>query len=38
FELSQGDFITYEGRLPHRMTSLDGEPVSGLSVISPPSF
>jgi transcriptional regulator with XRE-family HTH domain len=38
FELSQGDFITYEGRLPHRMTSLGSEPVSGVSVISPPSF
>jgi transcriptional regulator with XRE-family HTH domain len=38
FELSEGDFITYEGRLPHRMTSLGGEPVAGLSVISPPSF
>jgi transcriptional regulator with XRE-family HTH domain len=38
FELAQGDFITYEGRIPHRMTSLGGEPVSGLSVMSPPSF
>ena len=38
FELAEGDFITYEGRIPHRMTSLGGEPVSGLSVMSPPSF
>ena len=38
FELAQGDFITYEGRIPHRMTSLGDEPVSGLSVMSPPSF
>jgi transcriptional regulator with XRE-family HTH domain len=38
FELAEGDFITYEGRVKHRMTSLGGEPVTGISVISPPSF
>jgi transcriptional regulator with XRE-family HTH domain len=38
FELAPGDFITYDARVQHRMTSLASEPVSGLSVISPPSF
>ena len=29
FELAQGDFITYEGRIPHRMTNLGDEPSPG---------
>lgn len=38
FELSTGDFITYDGQEQHRMTALGAEPVTGLSVVSPPSF
>jgi transcriptional regulator with XRE-family HTH domain len=38
FELAEGDFITYEGRVPHRMKSLGDRPVSGLSIMSPPAF
>ena len=38
FELAAGDFITYDARVRHQMTSLDDEPCSGLSVMSPPAF
>ena len=38
FELFAGDFITYDARVPHRMTALGADPVAGVSVLSPPSF
>jgi mannose-6-phosphate isomerase-like protein (cupin superfamily) len=38
FELFAGDFITYDARVPHRTFALGGEAVSGISVLSPPSF
>jgi transcriptional regulator with XRE-family HTH domain len=38
FELFAGDFITFQGSVQHRMTNLGDEPVSGISVMSPPSF
>jgi transcriptional regulator with XRE-family HTH domain len=38
FELFAGDFITYDARVPHRMTALGAEAVAGVSVLSPPSF
>jgi transcriptional regulator with XRE-family HTH domain len=38
FELFAGDFITYDARVPHRMTALGADPLAGVSVLSPPSF
>jgi mannose-6-phosphate isomerase-like protein (cupin superfamily) len=38
FELSEGDFLTFDARVPHRVTALGDEPASAIFVISPPSF
>jgi transcriptional regulator with XRE-family HTH domain len=37
-ELSEGDFVTYDARIPHRCVAVGNEPASGLFVVSPPSF
>jgi transcriptional regulator with XRE-family HTH domain len=38
YELSTGDLITYDARIPHRVFAISDEPVEGLFIISPPSF
>ena len=37
-ELCEGDFVTYDARIPHRCVALGAAPASGLFVVSPPSF
>jgi transcriptional regulator with XRE-family HTH domain len=37
-ELGAGDFVTFDARIPHRVTVIGDEPASAIFVISPPSF
>jgi quercetin dioxygenase-like cupin family protein len=37
-DLDEGDFITFDGHLPHRVVATGAAPTSALFVVSPPSF
>jgi mannose-6-phosphate isomerase-like protein (cupin superfamily) len=37
-ELEEGDFFTFDARVPHRVTAVGPEPARALFIISPPAF